>query len=972
VTDRPPASAPRTSRVLLVAALLLYLAGAAGSLAGLRWQIPFWGALVFGGLRVAGLGTALGGALARRYGPAATTGALLALSLLCLAIPVDLFAVPAAISVVTGSWAFSRVQKKTIPVAAGFTLLFVAGVARMVVEFFWPELLPALPLVVGGALGIWLLVVHRGGLVVHRGVGAALAVVAVGAALAIRVHGLLSADQQFDLQMVGLLGFFIIGAILVAAGFTHLFVAAFDHLERDPLLSFQFFLPILALPAGALGWAWQDAEIFSRQGALAPAFAEGAALDLVLLLGGAVALAIRALGRRIGVRRPSILVAWKFLRSQRLVLTPAARTVNRLRDLVPHLGATGVPLWASPARWAVVAGAGLLVWLAMGPMGVRWTDPIRFEWLAWLLGAAAMGLAVRGLLRPRGRIAETAADLAPGLLGLAVALLIRPDVELGDLAFPGADRVPLIIVLLVGALLAAHLALRTLLWLRRRRGTLAETLQPELAPCLDSRLRQGVGLSMFVSIVGVAVGVWALIVVLSVMRGFSEDLTSKIVKSREHVVLRATDDLAGIDGPYALARRLNGLAAVRSASPYVEANVMLASTSNIGVNITLRGIVPEDYAGGDLEATIVAGSTRFLREPEWLVPPDYLGYAMLEDEVQEELFADVPSRELADQPLSDPSRELVDRPPSDPNRELVDRPPIDPGAIPMDPIPGMGDDAAEDMAFERDWTADQVVLPPVLIGVELAGSLGVDVGGKVELIAPDGEAGPAGLQPKARSFRIAGLFTTGLYDYDMKLAYTTLGEAQRFLNMEDAVNRVEARLHDLDAVDGVRAEVLGWVDPERVEVDDWKRMNRNLFSALELEWVVMFLVLGFVVLIASFSIVSSLLMIIRQRTDAISILRCMGFRVRDMGRVFLTLGALVGLLGSLSGLLMGVSSCILVQHVGITLPKEYYIRQLPVDLDPLSIAVIVLASWALTVLASLYPARRASRTHILEGLSHGK
>jgi len=300
-----------------------------------------------------------------------------------------------------------------------------------------------------------------------------------------------------------------------------------------------------------------------------------------------------------------------------------------------------------------------------------------------------------------------------------------------------------------------------------------------------------------------------------------------------------------------------------------------------------------------------------------------------------------------------------------PGREPATRKAAD--AIPMDPIPGLGGDADDD-----GWAADRVVLPPVLIGVELAGSLGVDVGGQVELIAPDGAAGPAGLQPKARSFRIAGLFTTGLYDYDMKLAYTTLGEAQRFLNLEGSVNRVEARLHDLEAVDSVRAEVLGWVDADAVEVDDWKRMNRNLFSALELEWVVMFLVLGFVVLIASFSIVSSLLMIIRQRTSAISILRCVGFREREMGRVFLILGALTGLLGSLSGLLMGVSSCILVQHVGVTLPREYYIRELPVDLDPLSVTIIVLASWALTVVASLYPARRASRTHILEGLSHDR
>jgi lipoprotein-releasing system permease protein len=959
VTESPPIPAPRTSRLLLGAALLLYLAGAAGSLVGLRWPLPLWAVIGCGALRVSGLGVALGGALVRRYGPAAITGALLALSMLTLAVPAEFFGVPAVSSVLAGSLAFFRVQAKTIPIALGFTLLFVAGVTRVAVEFFAPELLAYAPLLVGGALGIWILLIHRGGLVVHRGIGAAFVAVAVAAALAIRVHGLLSADQQFDLQMVGLLGFFIIGAILVAAGFTHLFVAAFDHLERDPLLSFQFFLPILALPAGALGWAWQDAELFRNQGPFAPVFAEGAALDLVLLIGGLTALTIRALGRRIGVRRPSILVAWKFLRSQRLVLTPTARTVNRLRELVPHGTAAGVRLWASPARWVVTAGAGLLVWLAMGPMGVRWTEPIRFEWLAWALGASAMALVARGLLRPRGRLGETVADLVPGLVALAVALLVRPDVELGDLAFPGADRVPLVVVLVVGGLLLAHGALRGLLWIRRRRGTLAEVLQPELAPCLDSRLRQGVGLSMFVSIVGVAVGVWALIVVLSVMRGFSVDLTSKIVQSREHVVLRATDDLVGIDDPYSLARRLDGLDAVRSASPYVEANVMLASSSNIGVNITLRGIIPEDYAGGDLEATIVAGSTRFLREPEWLVPPDYL--AFLEPEPDDSGLKPLPQFDSESDPL------LPVGGPSGPN------PPPTPDAIPMDPIPGMEqDDDGDAMDLDAAWTAEQVVLPPVLIGVELAGSLGVDVGGKVELIAPDGEAGPAGLQPKARSFRIAGLFTTGLYDYDMKLAYTTLGEAQRFLNMEDAVNRVEARLHDLEAVDAVRAEVLGWVDADHVDVDDWKRMNRNLFSALELEWVVMFLVLGFVVLIASFSIVSSLLMIIRQRTDAISILRCMGFRVRDMGRVFLTLGALVGLLGSLSGLLMGVSSCILVQHVGVTLPREYYIRELPVDVDPLSIAIIVLASWALTIVASLYPARRASRTHILEGLSHGK
>ncbi|MFH1531905.1 MAG: ABC transporter permease [Pseudomonadota bacterium] len=968
-TDPTPGQRPvaaKTSPWLLAAALGLYLLGAVGSLLGMRWSLPPWTPLLFTGLRASGIGAALGAALLRRYGGAAITGGLVTLSVLALAAPVTWMGVGGVVSVLTGSWAFSRVRRGGLRAVVGFSLLFLAGLARVGLEFFAPEVLAYAPAVVGSAGVAYLVLLYRGGVAVKRAAGAALAAGLVAAALAVRVHGLLSPDQQFDLQMVGLLGFFILGAILVAAGFTHLFVAAFDHLERDPLLSFQFFLPILALPAAALGWAWRDAPAFGDAGLPGTLSAVAAALDAVLVVGAVVVLGIRALGKRIGVRRPAILVAWKFLRSQRLVLTSGARTINRLRDLVPQQTGVEVGLLASPARWGAVVGTGLVLWLARGPMGVRWTEPIHFEWLAWALAAAGVFLVVRGLLRPRARIAETVADLLPGLAALAVALLVRPDVELGDLAFPGADRVPLIVALVVGGLLVIHVALRILLGVRRGRGTLSESLQPELAPCLDSRLRQGVGLSMFVSIVGVAVGVWALIVVLSVMRGFSVDLTSKIVKSREHVVLRATDDLTGIPDAFALARRLEGLGAVRSASPYVEANVMLASSSNIGVNITLRGVVPEDYAGGDLEGTVVAGSTRFLGEPEWLVPPDHLGYWELE-----------PEGFGAGKPLSqgDPTEDGA-APPDDPqpaahSLQPSPSPSPSPGAIPMEPIPGMADPDDPD-ALDAAWTADQVVLPPVLIGVELAGSLGVDVGGKVELIAPDGEAGPAGLQPKARSFRIAGLFTTGLYDYDMKLVYTTLGEAQRFLNMEDAVNRVEARLHDLEAVDEVRIEVLGWVDSDQVEVDDWKRMNRTLFSALELEWVVMFLVLGFVVLIASFSIVSSLLMIIRQRTDAISILRCMGFRVRDMGRVFLTLGALVGLLGSLSGLLMGVSSCVLVQHVGVTLPKEYYIRELPVDLDPLSIAIIVLASWALTVVASLYPARRASATHILEGLYHGR
>jgi lipoprotein-releasing system permease protein len=262
------------------------------------------------------------------------------------------------------------------------------------------------------------------------------------------------------------------------------------------------------------------------------------------------------------------------------------------------------------------------------------------------------------------------------------------------------------------------------------------------------------------------------------------------------------------------------------------------------------------------------------------------------------------------------------------------------------------------------------VLPPVYLGSELASSLGVSAGSKVDLIAPDAELGPAGKLPKARTFAVAGVFSTGLYELDMKLACTSLWEAQRFLNLGPTINRMEIRLQHLEAAPALAAELRGRVPG--ADVKDYRELNRNLFSALELEWVVMFFVLGFVILIASFSTVSGLLMVIRQRASSVAILRTMGFRRRDLLGTFLWLGALLGFMGAASGIILGVASCIVVENLGIALPREYYIRELPVSMSAWSVLLIGGSAWGLSVLASVYPAIRASRLSVVQGLGDGK
>jgi ABC-type lipoprotein release transport system permease subunit len=775
----------------------------------------------------------------------------------------------------------------------------------------------------------------------------------------------LDPGARFNVMMVLFIVVFITFAAAVAALFTWLFLKVFEALDRNFGRSFLTLLPLLAAPGYLLSRVilptlsgGDDWRLFA---------ALGLATDLVLLAGVVLLLLARLLGQRLGPRHFVPLVAWKLLRSQRVVPTARSRRLQRLRELVPQgSGASYPTVLAELVTVAVLAiglfqGAALLV--ASGTWLAFWRGVAGILAAAWLTSRSLSCLGRPRLLYIGG---------ATGAAGLALYAVAR-----GQMA--GETFLPFYLASALAALplllLAAQSTLRGVLALRQKRSTLPRSLDPRLAPVIETRIREGVGASVFVSVVGVAIGVWALIVVLSVMGGFSGEMQERIVRTKDHLMVKATDRDRGIVEPLKLARDLAQVDGVASASVYLEAEGMMSSSTNISATVTVRGLDRTPSALAFLESSLVGGSTYLFAHPEELVSYPELSPAPYLQEGGDGFFsADAPP------PLLEPHAPLLgegdtplfpdlilpaegDPPPPDDLPELADAP----GLIAM---PAIGDAPTPPSTSLSPYLSGsgQHVLPPVVIGQELARSLGAGVGSRITVISPDGDIGPMGVQPKARAFRVAAIFSTGMYEYDLKLAYMYLPDARRFFNLGEAIDHIDVRLHDLHAAAQVRGHLEPLLAHQDVEVLTWQEMNRNLFSALKLERVVMFIVLGFIILIASFNIVSSLIIIIRKRLSAIAILRTLGASSGEVTRVFFLLGGAAGLFGIASGVMMGLSSCGIIEHLGLTLPREYYIRSLPVAVDGWQVLQIAAAALTMTALAARYPGRLAARVLLVEGL----
>ena len=260
-----------------------------------------------------------------------------------------------------------------------------------------------------------------------------------------------------------------------------------------------------------------------------------------------------------------------------------------------------------------------------------------------------------------------------------------------------------------------------------------------------------------------------------------------------------------------------------------------------------------------------------------------------------------------------------------------------------------------------------VSLPGIIVGRRLAGQLGVMVGDPIQVVSPLATPTVLGMVPKVRRFVVAGLFDSGMHEYDATLVYMNLADAQRFFEMGDTVSNIEIRVQDVYQAQDVARRIqqkLGlpyWAE-------DWSRLWPNLFSALRLEKTVYFLVLLLMVLIGAFNIISTLIMVVMEKRKDIAILQSMGATRRSIRRIFLIKGCVIGTVGTLLGVLFGYGICLLIERYQfIELPKDVFlISTVPVRIYLSNFVLVALTSFLICLLASIYPARHAAKLDPVE------
>ncbi|MBU4126297.1 MAG: lipoprotein-releasing ABC transporter permease subunit [Proteobacteria bacterium] len=271
---------------------------------------------------------------------------------------------------------------------------------------------------------------------------------------------------------------------------------------------------------------------------------------------------------------------------------------------------------------------------------------------------------------------------------------------------------------------------------------------------------------------------------------------------------------------------------------------------------------------------------------------------------------------------------------------------------------------------QRESTS--IAMPAIILGKELAKNLGVMQGDPVYLISPMGMISPIGHIPTMKRFKVAGLFESGMYEYDRTLSYIHIKDAQKILRMGDSVNGIEVRVNDIYNARNIADRIvkkLGFQYWAR----DWMQMNQNLFSALKLEKTVMFIILALIVLVAAFNIASTLIMMVMEKTKDIAILKAMGATDKSIRKIFVFKGIAIGSIGTILGVSLGFILCTVLKYYQfIELPGDvYYITTLPVKLELLDVVMIASAAMAISFLATLYPARQASKLDPVEAIRYG-
>lgn len=424
----------------------------------------------------------------------------------------------------------------------------------------------------------------------------------------------------------------------------------------------------------------------------------------------------------------------------------------------------------------------------------------------------------------------------------------------------------------------------------------------------------------FLSIAGVGVSAFALCAVVSVMGGFGADLKRKILGNNAHVKIDA-EQPGGFDSWRDLLEGVRTVRGVRAVIPIAAGEAMASSSSNTA-GLLVRGVDTQSIGQVvDLPVNLEVGKL------EWL--DDEVGLARLP--------ADTPIGIASDGQLYFKGPDL--------RGFSLDGSSVDAAVRPPDVFPGL------------------------IIGRELARTLHVYVGDEITLVTPLGDLGPMGVMPRSRRFRVAGIFYSGMYEYDASHAYMKLETAQEFLDLGANVTGIDVKVEDVERVDEATPLLEAAVAERGLRVRDWKALNKNLFSALQLEKIVVFAILAIAIIVASFCIICTLLLMVTEKSKEIAILKAIGASDGAILRVFMLEGVVIGSIGTVFGVVTGLVMALSLSWFGVRLdPDVYYVDRLPISVSPSDYALVALSALLITTLATLYPARAASRLRPVEGI----
>jgi lipoprotein-releasing system permease protein len=435
---------------------------------------------------------------------------------------------------------------------------------------------------------------------------------------------------------------------------------------------------------------------------------------------------------------------------------------------------------------------------------------------------------------------------------------------------------------------------------------------------LRAKRRQAViGVITGISIVGVAAGVASLIIALAINNGFRQDLQERLLGSTSHVnLMRVEND--GIHDWAALQQRLEKVPHVEAAAPAIYEQVLISRGARAG-GAVLKGIVPkEERRVTALLDSVHEGSAQPLAESE---------------QRAEE------ARRSSSQSVNETSTQSSSK----------------------DSDPSSLQGAAERVA----------AMPPIVLGKDLAQTLGATVGSVVLVTSPQGELTPFGMVPRYMRFRVTGIFQSGFYDYDSTWALCSMGDSQRLFSLGDIASVLEFKIDNIYNAPAIGDQIEAAAG-QGFQTTNWMEQNHALFRALRLERVVTFITIGLIVFVAALNILISLIMMVMEKTRDIAVLVSMGARRKQVRRIFIWQGLLIGVIGTALGLVVGYTLAILAgRYHWISLSAEVYaIDYVPFAPRAIDALLVAAVSLAISFIATVYPSQSAAKVLPAEALRY--